>query len=210
MEKDNKRQFINKNKRCRKSFSKSPIFFWQGKLVLIGLLFSVFLVGLVLFYDTNRSFTDVNYVAYNSNSQEEYYERLESVYNEYSAEDRDFSYRLSKLGDTILVPELQLIHKAVPNGRIPSRKKTFMMAVHQYYLVKKHFNNSTASIVMYWWNMLIRYGISLFTSLQGYIKNDIYVIQAAKDVRESFYYVFQHRRELERLDMDFFHKFLLQ
>ena len=90
MEKDNKRQFINKNYRCRKSFSKSPIFFWQGKLVLIGLLFSAFLVGLVLFYDSNRSFTDVNYVAL-SNAQEEYYERLESVYNEYNAEDKDFS-----------------------------------------------------------------------------------------------------------------------
>ena len=90
MEKDNKKQFINKNYRCRKSFSKSPIFFWQGKLVLIGLLFSAFLVGLVLFYDSNRSFTDVNYVAL-SNAQEEYYERLESVYNEYNAEDKDFS-----------------------------------------------------------------------------------------------------------------------
>ena len=93
MEKDNrksKRQFIKKDNRCRKSFSKSPIYFWQGKLVLIGLLFSVFLVGLVLFYDSNRSFNDVNYVAY-SNAQESYYERLESVYNEYNAEDKDFS-----------------------------------------------------------------------------------------------------------------------
>lgn len=126
------------------------------------------------------------------------------------AEDRDFSYKLSKIGDTILIPELQLLHKVVPVGRVPSRKKTFMIAVHQYYLVKKHFGNSMLSAFMYWWNMLIRWIISVFVSIEGYICGNAEMVRTGKDTRKAFYYVIQHRYELKRLDMKFFHEFLLK
>ena len=126
------------------------------------------------------------------------------------AEDRDFSYRLSKIGDTVLIPELQLLHKVVPEGRIPSRKKTFMIAVHQYYLIKKHFGNSLFSALMYWWNMLIRLIISMFICARGYIGDDKEMVRTWKDTREALCYVIRHRRELQSFNMKFFHEFLLK
>ena len=126
------------------------------------------------------------------------------------AEDRDFSYRLSKIGDTVWIPELQLLHKATPEGRVPSRKKTFMIAVHQYYLIRKHFSNSLFSTLMYWWNMSIRWIISLFVSFNGYIYGNEEMIRAGNDTREAFCYVMQKRHELKNLNMRFFHEFLLK
>lgn len=106
MEKDNrkiKRQFINKDNRCRKSFSKSPIYFWQGKLVLIGLLFSVFLVTITYSISFKRAFEYDEYtLAYLSDSSDEYYDRLDNVYNEYNGEDKDFSKLVITSAFTIL------------------------------------------------------------------------------------------------------------
>lgn len=124
------------------------------------------------------------------------------------AEDRDYSYRLSKIGDTVLIPELQLLHKVTSEWRIPSRKKTFMVAVHQYYLVKKHFGDSLLNALMYWWNMSIRWIISLFVSFIGYASGNVEMARSGQDIRKSFYYVIQNRHKLKKLDMRFFHEFL--
>lgn len=60
-----------------------------GKLVLIGLVFSIFLIG-GTYLSKNNTLDNSSYVAVN-NAQEEYYARLEKVYNEYKADDKDFS-----------------------------------------------------------------------------------------------------------------------
>ena len=125
------------------------------------------------------------------------------------AEDRDFSYRLSLLGDTVILPHLQLLHKAVPIGRIKPRKKIFMAVVHQYYLMKKNFGNTVAGSLMFWWNMLMRYFVSICISIKGlYFNNDIY-LSLGRDMRDSVYYVASHRKQLQQGDLNFFHQFLL-
>lgn len=60
-----------------------------GKLVLIGLVFSIFLIG-GAYLSKNNTLNNASYVAV-TNAQEEYYARLEKVYNEYKADDKDFS-----------------------------------------------------------------------------------------------------------------------
>lgn len=126
------------------------------------------------------------------------------------AEDRDFSYRLSQIGNTVLLPNLQLLHKAAPEGRIPSRKKIFMIAVHQYYLTKKHFNGAILSSVMYWWNMCVRWGISILMSLYGFVSDKHDMMNGATDIRDAFYYVLCNREQIGRGDLGLFHRFLLE
>ena len=71
------------------SFKLAYIFSCYGKLVMIGLVFSLFLIGVTYLYKSIE-IKDINIIAY-SNSQEEYYKRLEEVRNEYNQESKDFS-----------------------------------------------------------------------------------------------------------------------
>lgn len=91
MEKEEKKQFSKNKKRYQKSFSKSPGFFWQGKLVFIGLLFSIFLVGIFYSNTINFAFEKDNLLAFMSDGSEEYYNRLDEVNDEYNNEEKDFS-----------------------------------------------------------------------------------------------------------------------
>lgn len=125
------------------------------------------------------------------------------------AEDRDFSYRLSKLGSLVLIPNLGLLHKATPEGRIPSRKKTFMTAVHHYYLMKKNFGNAASSALMFWWNMAMRCAVSLLVTLCGLIKGDSEMLRGGKDIRDSFAYLARNRKQIASGDLGAFHEFLL-
>ena len=64
------------------------------KLVIIGLAFSLFLALLVPFVNylkMNNNSSLNNYVAY-TEEEEEYYKRLDEVYDEYNDEDKDFSH----------------------------------------------------------------------------------------------------------------------
>lgn len=63
---------------------------WQGKLTIIGIVFSIFLVCLTCFFQIDRTINSINYIAY-SNAEMEYYERLKEVKEEYSNEEKDFS-----------------------------------------------------------------------------------------------------------------------
>ena len=73
--------------------SKSNKKYMQIKLVVIALIFSAFLVLLVPFvnYLKMNNYSSLNsYVAY-SDDEEEYYERLDEVYEEYNDEDKEVS-----------------------------------------------------------------------------------------------------------------------
>ena len=61
-----------------------------GKLVLIGLVFSIFLIEGTFLYRDDIILEPDDVVAI-STAQEEYYDRLESVRDEYDAEEKDFS-----------------------------------------------------------------------------------------------------------------------
>ena len=65
-------------------------FFLQVKLVTIGLIFSVFLVGFTCFFRIDKTVDDEDFVSY-SNAAEEYYDRLDEVYDEYREEEQDVS-----------------------------------------------------------------------------------------------------------------------
>ena len=64
-------------------------FFNYGKLVVIGLVFSLFLIGVTYLYKDNK-IEDDNVIVY-SMGTDSYYDRLDKVRDEYSAEDKDFS-----------------------------------------------------------------------------------------------------------------------
>ena len=64
--------------------------FWQVKLVTIGLIFSVFLVGFTCFFRIDKTIDSIDYVSY-SDAAEKYYDRLDDVYNEYREEEQDVS-----------------------------------------------------------------------------------------------------------------------
>ncbi len=64
--------------------------FWQVKLVTIGLIFSVFLVGVTCFFRIDKTIDSIDYVSY-SDAAEKYYDRLDDVYNEYREEEQDVS-----------------------------------------------------------------------------------------------------------------------
>ena len=65
-------------------------FFLQVKLVTIGLIFSVFLVGFTCFFRIDKTVDDEDFVSY-SNAAEAYYDRLDEVYDEYREEEQDVS-----------------------------------------------------------------------------------------------------------------------
>lgn len=125
------------------------------------------------------------------------------------AEDRDYSYRLSRLGDIIAVPNLKLFHKVTPEGRMPSRNKTFMVAVHGYYLLKKNFGRSPLGALMFWWNMAARFAVSLLTSLLGRVKGNKEMARSGKDVRDSIAYLARHKKEIACGNLNAFHALLL-
>lgn len=64
---------------------------WQGKLVLIGLVFSFFLIGSSYLFKNIEIKSTSSEVISMSSAEEAYHERLEKVYNEYEAEEKDFS-----------------------------------------------------------------------------------------------------------------------
>ena len=64
--------------------------FSYGKLVVIGLVFSLFLIGTTYLYKDIRIKDDSTVVAFSVGS-DSYYERLDKVYNEYNGEEKEFS-----------------------------------------------------------------------------------------------------------------------
>ena len=86
----------NNSKRSRKtkialflsSFKLS--FFNYGKLVVIGIVFSLFLIGLSCFLGIDRTKESVDVVAL-SKGADAYYDRLDEVRDEYRNEEKDFS-----------------------------------------------------------------------------------------------------------------------
>ena len=86
-----------KNSKRSKKYSKTRFlssfklsFSNYGKLVLIGLVFSIFLIEGTFLYRDDIILEPDDVVAI-STAQEEYYDRLESVRDEYDAEEKDFS-----------------------------------------------------------------------------------------------------------------------
>ena len=63
---------------------------WQGKLTIIGIVFSIFLVGLTCFFQIDRTKDTINFIAFSQGS-DAYYDRLEEVRDEYNDEDKEFS-----------------------------------------------------------------------------------------------------------------------
>lgn len=82
--KRSKKYYLN---RFLSSFIKT--FPWQGKLTVIGIVFSIFLVGLACFFQIDNTL-DINILAYSQGS-DAYYERLDEVYNEYDDDEKEFS-----------------------------------------------------------------------------------------------------------------------
>lgn len=86
----------NNSKRSRKtkialflsSFKLS--FSWQGTLTVIGVIFSIFLVGLTCFFQIDRTKESIEIVAFSQGS-DAYYDRLDEVYDEYNGEEKEFS-----------------------------------------------------------------------------------------------------------------------
>ena len=86
----------NNSKRSRKtkialflsSFKLS--FPWQGTLTVIGIVFSIFLVGLTCFLGIDRTKESIEIVAL-SEGADAYYDRLDEVRDEYRNEEKDFS-----------------------------------------------------------------------------------------------------------------------
>lgn len=82
------------NKRSRKIAlflsSFKLLFPWQGTLTVIGVVFSIFLVGLTCFFGIDRSKDSTQLVAFSQGS-DAYYERLDEVRDEYDAEEKEFS-----------------------------------------------------------------------------------------------------------------------
>lgn len=87
-----------KNSKRSKKYSKvrflssfCNFFPWQGKLTVIGVLFSIFLVGLSCFLGIDRNVSgNTAYLAI-SESSDAYYDRLDKVRSEYSGEEKEFS-----------------------------------------------------------------------------------------------------------------------
>lgn len=77
--------------KCKKFLSSLWSFPWQGKLVLIGLVFSFFLIGSTYLFKNIEIKSTSSEVLAMSSAEEAYHERLEKVYNEYEAEEKDFS-----------------------------------------------------------------------------------------------------------------------
>ena len=89
------------------SSSKTVLIF---KLVVIALVFSSFLVLSVSFvnkYKIDNILSVDNSVAYSSEAEEEYYENLKDVYNEYNDEDKEFSELVITSTFTILQQTVQ-------------------------------------------------------------------------------------------------------
>lgn len=83
--------------------------YWQLKLVMIGFLFSVFLFLLVPginYFKINDLSSSFNYLAV-STAEDEYYERLEDVSNEYRNEEKDFSELVITSAFTIMQSNIE-------------------------------------------------------------------------------------------------------
>lgn len=93
--KRSKKYYLN---RFLSSFIKT--FPWQGKLTVIGIVFSIFLVGLACFFQIDNTL-DINILAYSQGS-DAYYERLDEVYNEYDDDEKEFSKLLITSTFTIM------------------------------------------------------------------------------------------------------------
>ena len=82
------------NKRSRKLAlflsSFKLLFSWQSTLTVIGIVFSIFLVGVTCFFQVDRTKESMEIVAFSQGS-DAYYDRLDEVYNEYTGEDKEFS-----------------------------------------------------------------------------------------------------------------------
>ena len=80
-------------------------FFNYGKLVVIGLVFSLFLIGVTSLY---REFNIKNttLVAY-GDAQEEYFSRLKEVRDEYRASEKDFSELIITSAFTVMQSNIE-------------------------------------------------------------------------------------------------------
>jgi GT2 family glycosyltransferase len=120
------------------------------------------------------------------------------------AEDRDLSYRILKYGDIYLNPKSKIIHKEVSISRLPSKKKLYMIAVHQLYLIFKHFGNSKISIFAYWWNMV---GRTIYNTILC-VKSPRSYFEQLQNTFSSFLYVINNYSSIKHGDLGFFHSFL--
>ncbi len=116
------------------------------------------------------------------------------------AEDRDFSYRISKLGTILMNPDAEMVHKVVNIGRLPNEKKTLMTYVHQMYLISKNFGWKPLNSFSYWWNIFGR----LLTTSVGILRFDRTSFLTAKHNWKSFFYVVKYGRNIRNLDISDF------
>lgn len=124
------------------------------------------------------------------------------------AEDRDFSYRLSKRGDLFYAPDVKLWHMATPEGRISNRKLTFMKCVHHYYLMRKHFDATLLSNVLYWWCSFMRLVFALRIGFLGSLSHDKARSQYLKDTIDACLFVYNNKSKIASGDLSEIHSLL--
>lgn len=117
------------------------------------------------------------------------------------AEDRDFSYRLSKIGSIILDPSVKLLHKGTPATRaIDSEKKILMTMIYQYYLMKKNLPHNLLSIVVYYWNLSIRLILAVTGSIICLLTHNKSIYIVKKDIILSIICLLRSRSQVYRGD----------
>ncbi|HQN23141.1 MAG TPA: glycosyltransferase [Thermotogota bacterium] len=120
------------------------------------------------------------------------------------AEDRDFSYRLSKQGKIYFNPHMKLVHKVADVSRIPSKIKVFMIFVHQMYLTNKNLGWGIKNRSAYWWNITGRlifaffYCFTLKSSSFDNLKNNILALT----------FIIRNKKEIKVGNLQKFHRFL--
>jgi len=120
------------------------------------------------------------------------------------AEDRDFSFRAGKRGKLLLNPAATMLHKVEPSGRIPPKKKIFMIYVHQMYLIAKNYGWNFPHGVAFWWNV---FGRLLFSTL-GLCKFSKERWLFFKWNWGAFFFVVRNKAQLKKGDLTTFTSFL--
>jgi GT2 family glycosyltransferase len=120
------------------------------------------------------------------------------------AEDRDFSYRLSNKGKIYFNPSMQLIHKVENVNRLPSKKKIFMIYVHQMYLTKKNLGWKFKNRFAYRWNIFGRIILTLFSCIR--LKKESFINFGNNLL--ALFFVIKNKKEILSGELNKFHEFL--